>query len=71
MRKCLDINVLKDYWQRKLLCIFVNIKMICCLGKLDLKTSKTNKDKFERKQTDVFSIDADVGALKKIRYNNN
>ena len=37
-------------------------------GKVDLKTSKTNKDKFERNQTDVFSLDADVGMLKKIRY---
>ena len=31
--------------------------------------SKTNKDMFERNQTDVFSLDADVGMLKKIRYN--
>ncbi|CAB4019689.1 lipoxygenase homology domain-containing 1-like, partial [Paramuricea clavata] len=36
-------------------------------GKLDMKTSQTNKDKFERNQTDVFSLDADVGVLKKIR----
>ena len=41
---------------------------IICLGKIDLKTSKTNKDKFERNRTDVFSIDADVGALTKIRF---
>jgi hypothetical protein len=32
-----------------------------------MKTSQTNKDKFERDQTDVFSLDADVGVLKKIR----
>ena len=46
----------------------VELIALCSLsGKLDLKASKTNKDKFERKQTDVFSIDADVGELKKIR----
>ena len=34
-----------------------------------MKTSKTNNDKFERNQTGVFSLDADVGMLKKTRYN--
>ena len=38
-------------------------------GKIQLKTSKTHKDKFERNQTDVFVVEAvDIGFLKKIRY---
>ena len=37
-------------------------------GKIQLKTSKTHKDKFERNQTDIFSVEAvDIGSLKKIR----
>lgn len=37
-------------------------------GKLKLETSKTNKNKFERGQTDLFEIkESDVGALRKIR----
>eukprot|EP00794_Sanderia_malayensis_P016965 gene16965-18674_t len=37
-------------------------------GKVQLKTSKTFKDKFERNHTDVFSVEAvGIGLLKKIR----
>ena len=37
-------------------------------GKVQLKTSKSHRDKFERNQTDIFSVEAvDIGALKKIR----
>lgn len=37
-------------------------------GKIELKTSKSNRDKFERKQIDVFTAEAvDLGNLKKIR----
>lgn len=36
-------------------------------GKVPLKTSRTFKNKFERGQTDVFTIDALVGEVQKIR----
>lgn len=36
-------------------------------GKVPLKTSRTSKNKFERGQTDVFTIDAKVGEVQKIR----
>lgn len=37
-------------------------------GKIPLELSKTNRDKFERGQTDVFEIkEADVGDIRKIR----
>ena len=37
-------------------------------GKITLETSKTNKNKFERGQTDMFEIkEADVGDLRKIK----
>lgn len=36
-------------------------------GKVPLKTSRTFKNKFERGQTDVFTIDAKVGEVQKIR----
>ncbi len=37
-------------------------------GEVWLKTSKTNKNKFERKQMDEFVIEAvDIGELKKIQ----
>lgn len=37
-------------------------------GKITLETSKTNRNKFERGQTDVFEIkEADVGDIQKIR----
>nr|XP_032809632.1 lipoxygenase homology domain-containing protein 1-like [Petromyzon marinus] len=37
-------------------------------GKVNLKSSKTNKNKFERGQTDEFTLEAvDIGALKKIK----
>ncbi|CAH1787210.1 unnamed protein product [Owenia fusiformis] len=37
-------------------------------GQMFLKTSKTNRDKFERKQTDEFIIEAvEIGDLKKIK----
>lgn len=37
-------------------------------GKIFLETSTTNKNKFERGQTDIFEIkEADVGELRKIR----
>ena len=35
-------------------------------GKVPLKTSRTSKNKFERGQTDVFTIDAKVGEVQKI-----
>lgn len=37
-------------------------------GVIDLKTSKTNRDKFERNQTDLFTAEAiDLGNLSKIK----
>jgi hypothetical protein len=37
-------------------------------GKVPLETSKSNKNKFERNQTDVFEIkESDVGDIRKIR----
>ena len=36
-------------------------------GKVPLKTSKTFRNKFERGQTDVFTVDAKVGEIEKIR----
>ncbi len=37
-------------------------------GKQKLETSKNNKNKFERGQTDVFEIkEADIGGIRKIR----
>ncbi|XP_072269601.1 lipoxygenase homology domain-containing protein 1 [Pyxicephalus adspersus] len=37
-------------------------------GLMNLKASKTNKNKFERGQTDVFTVEAvDIGSLKKIK----
>ncbi|XP_073475133.1 lipoxygenase homology domain-containing protein 1 [Aquarana catesbeiana] len=37
-------------------------------GLMNLKASKTNKNKFERGQTDVFTVEAvDIGPLKKIK----
>jgi hypothetical protein len=37
-------------------------------GKITLETSKTNRNKFERGQTDVFEIkESDVGDLRKVR----
>ena len=44
------------------------IQLGCFLtGKVPLKTSKAFKNKFERGQTDIFSIDAKVGEVQKIR----
>ena len=38
-------------------------------GKVELKASKSNKDKFERNQTDMFLTEAvDLGDLTKIRF---
>jgi hypothetical protein len=42
------------------------------LGKIILETSKTNRNKFEKGQTDVFEIkEADVGDLRKIKIGHN
>lgn len=41
-------------------------------GHVWLKTSKTNKNKFERKQMDEFVVEAvDIGDLRKIKYDMN
>ena len=41
-------------------------------GQVWLKTSKTNKNKFERKKMDEFVVEAvDIGDLKKIKYDMN
>ena len=41
-------------------------------GQVWLKTSKTNKNKFERKQMDEFVVEAvDIGDLRKIKYDMN
>ena len=38
-------------------------------GQVWLKTSKTNKNKFERKQMDEFIVEAvEIGELRKIKY---
>ena len=43
--------------------------MIMLSGKIVLKSSKANLNKFEQGKTDVFEIKCpDVGSLKKIRY---
>lgn len=42
--------------------------ILICIGVLELKSSKTNRNKFERNQKDEFVFDIpDVGNLEKIR----
>ena len=39
------------------------------LGKVQLATSKNNKNKFESNKTDEFTVEAvDIGRIKKIKY---
>jgi len=41
----------------------------CFAGVINLKSSKTNKNKFERNKVDEFVVEAvDIGELRKIKY---
>ena len=65
-RAHLELRLAYGRRSNKLIVTIIILKIVYIFaGKVDLKTSKTNKDKFERNQTDVFSLDADVGMLKK------